>query len=79
MLILLRPIELDIYAADINLAFEYHGAHHYTNVYRFGDPIAYANRDKQKKIKCKQVLIIPFFFIFIGGNYFSGSSLLVEF
>lgn len=54
------PIELDAYVPALNLAFEYQGEQHYTEIYKFGQQANQATRDDEKKELCIQVTLFWF-------------------
>ena len=47
-------MQLDAYVPALNLAFEYQGEQHYTEVYMFGKQENQAVRDDEKKELCIQ-------------------------
>ena len=61
-----KPIEFDIYIPDKNIAFEYHGKHHYEDLPAFGPAELYQIRDEEKEKLCKDnnipLVIIPYWF-----------------
>jgi hypothetical protein len=63
-----RPVLLDIYLPNLNLAFEYQGEQHYADVFRFAPHKYYAQRDEQKRKLCKMegitLIEIPFWWDF---------------
>jgi hypothetical protein len=45
-------MELDIFIPALNLAFEYHGMHHYESHFIFGDSAEQKARDQEKRTAC---------------------------
>ncbi len=48
---------LEIFLPSESLAFEYHGAHHYYDVYHIGPQWAYQQKDQEKRLACKKLNI----------------------
>ena len=48
-------MQLDAYVPALNLAFEYQGEQHFTDLYIFGQQVNQAARDDEKKELCIQV------------------------
>jgi len=46
------PVEFDVYVPSMNLAFEYHGEHHYEDIPAFGPAELYQLRDQEKLKLC---------------------------
>jgi hypothetical protein len=61
-------MQLDIYLPKENLALEYQGQHHYSEINHFGSQWRFAERDLQKKKACENVGItlieIPYWWNF---------------
>jgi len=57
-------MELDLFLPSLNLAFEYHGKHHYSHVAVFGDCRTYELLDNTKQEACKKLgitlIVIPY-------------------
>jgi hypothetical protein len=47
------PLELDIFLPTENIAFEYHGEHHYWDVYHLGNYWQKIQRDKERREYCE--------------------------
>ena len=59
------PVQFDVFLVKKNIAFEYHGEQHYTDIPSLFAPVEmYKKRDKEKQILCSkfgiQLIIIPF-------------------
>lgn len=50
-----RPIELDVYLPELQLAFEYQGEQHYKPLHWVSDLTAQQKRDYEKQEACKKV------------------------
>ena len=63
-----QKMQLDIYLAQANLAFEYQGEHHFYDVPIFGPSIQYSERDMEKRKACQQkgitLIEIPYWWDF---------------
>ena len=59
-----HPVQFDIFIPKLNLAFEYHGIHHYKDTTAFGPIEIYQMRDAEKEKLCKQfnieLVVIPY-------------------
>ena len=51
-------MQLDAYVPALNLAFEYQGEQHYSEIYMFGKQANQAARDDEKKELCIQVTFV---------------------
>ena len=52
-----KPLELDVYVAEPQIAFEYQGEQHYERKYWLSDFEAQKRRDDEKKQATKQVFV----------------------
>lgn len=48
-----RKVELDVYLPDENLAFEYQGQQHYSDIYALGHRWYQKQKDEEKRRICK--------------------------
>ena len=68
-----RPMQLDIFIPELNLAFEYQGEQHYTFHYLYGHPEERQMRDAEKKIKCAEAGItlieVPYWWDKAAGDF----------
>jgi hypothetical protein len=57
-------MQLDIYIPSLSLAFEYHGKHHFEDVFYFGQYNQYKTRDEEKVAACKAsgitLIVVPY-------------------
>ena len=63
-----RKIQLDIYLPRERLAFEYHGEHHFIDIFALGNRWHQKQRDDEKRTICEQngicLVEIPFYWDF---------------
>lgn len=48
-------MELDVYIPSLNLAFEYQGKQHFTNIYSMQDHTKVQERDSEKRALCSSL------------------------